>query len=196
MNIQRRVDELRPWHYCFDLNGVLTGDTTPDCYEKVDVMLNAGAFNRPIYRKVLDLGANAGMVSLWFADNKQSQVHAVEGNIIFYEQLKLVCEIKGADHITPIFGDLRHLEPPNEGYYDCVLLLGVLHHISAESRQAVVDLCYKSVNHLGEVYIQTQDDIDAESYMRRAGFITVKRICDWPGQNRVAWLCQKDPMRL
>ena len=197
--IQKRVDELRPWHFCFNLDGVVTGTSTPDNYEKLDIMTRAGAFARPVYRNVLDLGANSGIVSVWFAEHKQSQVLAVEGAKIFYEQLELVVEVKGYPHsIATLREDLRGLSEDTVGSkaYDCVLLLGVLHHIPEKDRQKLIDLCYSAVNHLGEVYIQTKTDVGALECMEQAGFLFIEEVCDWPRQNRKAWRARKDPMKL
>ena len=197
--IQKRVDELRPWHFCFNLDGVVTGTSTPDNYEKLDIMTRAGAFARPVYRNVLDLGANAGIVSVWFAKHKHSKVTAVEGAEIFCEQLELVVEVKGYQDIIKVLrADLRSLSENTIGSkaYDCVLLLGVLHHIPEKDRQKLIDLCYSAVNHLGEVYIQTKTDIGTVEYMEQAGFYFIEEICDWPGQNRKAWRARKDPMKL
>ena len=196
IEVQQRIDELRPWHFCFRLqHGLITGTSKPDYYEKIDIMTQAGAFSRPVYRKVLDLGANSGIVSVWFAQNRASKVLAVEAADVFYEQLEFAVSQKElGNKINTIRADITEFEPTT--LYDCVLLLGVLHHIPLDKRQSLIDMCYYSLGHLGEFYLQTKGAIGAEEYLKKAGFSVIERICEWPGQNRIAWRCTKDPMKL
>ena len=105
--LQRKVDELGPWHFCFQFpHGVVTGTSKPDHYEKIDVMVKAGAFSRPVYPQVLDLGANAGIISMWFVKNKASTtVLAVERGEKYYPQLEFAVRMKGLeDYIETIRG--------------------------------------------------------------------------------------------
>lgn len=199
--LQQKVEDLGPWHHCHHFPyGIRTGDG--DCdpkHEKLRMLTAHGAFQRPAYLKVLDVGANSGLIAMWFVDNKRSHVVAVEAGPKYYYQLELAVKVKNySTNIIPINRDIRQpffLEG-HKGF-DLVICLSVLHHIGEEFRQNIVNQCYDAMLPGAEIVIQTKDDIDIPALMTKAGFQDIKTICDWPAPHgKRAWGALKDPMKL
>ena len=193
MSIPEAIAYLSPWHYAYDIDGHLTGDPPPKVHPKLEQLIKAGAFKRQIYPRVLDLGSNAGQISIWFVDNKSSLVDAIEGGSKYYPQLEFVVEQLGyTDRIVPIYADITKIDfGHNE--YDLVLLLGVLHHLPNSAWGSVLSRVYDAMLPGAELVVQTKSDIDVISLL--ANFVSVERLnTNW--NDRDAWVCLKDPMKI
>lgn len=196
--LQEEVDKLAPWHYCHVLPfGVTTGDcTAEEVHPKLKVLLDAGAFKRRRYPFILDLGANSGLISMWFATNKGSNVMAVEGGAKFFEQLTFVVQAKGYQStIMALPFDIRKAPHFGTGVHDLVLLLGVLHHIEESYHVEILQKCLRALWPGGEIVVQTKDDLPVAEMLLEAGFVGVEKLnTNW--HDRAAWQAIKDPMKL
>lgn len=197
--IQQSVDALAPWHYnhIFPF-GISTGDSPVESiHPKLAELLRVGAFTRKVYPYVLDLGANSGLISMWFADNKQSKVVAVEGNPRYYQQLELAVMLKGYDDkVIPDCKDLHNLDFAEGIKYDLVLLLGTLHHIKPELHLPVLKACFQACAPAGEIIVQTVNTLPVDKLLIEAGFIAVHKLEGTAWHDRAAWFGFRDPMKL
>lgn len=198
LELQRKVDELGPWHYCHVLPfGVVTGDCTVEqTHPKLVELLRAGAFTRPTYPQVLDLGANSGIISMWFVDNKNSLVAAVEGGPKYYPQLEFVIDVKGyAGKVIPIYKDITSCNFGQSNKYDLILFLGTLHHLKPDTHKKILNACLEALLPGGEIVVQTKSDLLVESMLDEIGFLGVRRLStNW--HDRAAWFAFKDPMKV
>jgi len=194
--IEEKIAELAPWHYCHILNGVSTGDSLIEVpHPKLVELLKAGAFSRKVYPKILDLGANSGLIAQWFCQNKSSLVDAIEGHPKYFEQLRLVIKVKNLP-IKAIKKDI-HEGDFGENTYDLVLFLGVMHHLKDDPgvRIYVLNQCRRALIPGGEIVVQTQSDLPVAEMMRDAGFIGIEKLkTNW--HDRSAWFGFRDPMKL
>lgn len=192
------VESLGPWHYChvFPPYNISTGDCDQEStHPKLVELLSAGAFKRTVYRQVLDLGANSGLISMWFVDNKRSIVTAVEGNPLYYPQLEFAISAK--DYLNTIKPVYMNLHQPMLGLmmYDLVLFLGTLHHLKPESHVDVLKACGRALKPAGELVVQTDSSLPVEELMEQAGFEDVTRLAtNW--SDRAAWIATRDPMKV
>lgn len=191
--LQRRVDELSPWHYCHIFPyGISTGDSpVPVQSEKLKLLLSAGALPADRYRQVLDLGANSGLISMWFVDNKGSTVMAVENSAQWpnaYEQLELAVEVKGyTSKVLPVEADMTEPFLKEGAEFDLVLNLGVLHHIPQPKHSVVYDLMCSALKPGGLIVIQTKNDQKVLQRLRQAGFKKIKQVAGYAQGDRLAW---------
>lgn len=196
--IQAQVDALYPWHYnhIFPF-GVSTGESQQEAiHPKLAELLRVGAFPRKVYHRVLDLGANSGLISMWFVDNKQSFVVAVEGNERYYDQLELAIKLKDYQtSIRPVFQDITQLNF-GEGEYDLILLLGTLHHIEVKHHLDVLKGCRTALLPAGEIVVQTSTALPVADYLLDAGFVIVQELRGTSWHDRKAWSAMKDPMKI
>jgi 2-polyprenyl-3-methyl-5-hydroxy-6-metoxy-1,4-benzoquinol methylase len=195
--LQAKVDELGPWHYCHQLqHGVVTGTSNPDTLpEKMDFFFRVNAFDRPVYPRVLDLGANSGIISMWFADNKHSTVDAIELGPKYYPQLELAVEQKGyAGKVVPKYEDIRLCEF-GKSEYDLVLFLGTMHHIGEEFRVKILQACMEALLPSGQIVVQTKTELPVLEMLDQVGFLFAEKLFDMPGYERSAWKAQKDAMK-
>lgn len=194
--IRAEIDRLAPWHYNHVLEGISTGDSLiEETHPKLVQLLHAGAFRRKVYQTVLDLGANSGLIAMWFVDNKQAQVMAIEGNPRYFQQLRLAINIKGyGGKIIPVEMDVTRAEFGKD-LYDLVLNLGLLHHLQEDYHLPVLKACHRALNPGGEIVVQTVDTLPVVELLSEAGFIGVEKlVTNW--HDRAAWLAMKDPMKL
>jgi hypothetical protein len=193
--LEAKVVELRPWHYCWQLpHGVVTGTSEPNLFpEKMKCMIDGGGFGAARYPRVLDLGANSGYISKWFADIKGSMVTAVEDAEHYFGQLEFIIGIYGyQDRITPVKADILTFMPVGE--YDLVLLLGTYHHLPVRKRPAVLRMMFNACAEMGGVMVQTERDLDVSDALFRAGFSNIVQVYDSLEQDRAAWSAVK-PVR-
>lgn len=196
MNIQERIAELAPWHYNHLIEGFSTGESPVEqTHPKLVHLRHAGAFQRTVYPFVLDLGANSGLLSMWFVDNTYAQVDAIEFHPRYYEQLKFAVEYKGyTNRITPIFKDVCQ-GGFGVNHYDLVLCLGLLHHLPEPCQQSLLKECRKAMIAGGEIVVQTDSKIDVNQLLIIAGFTNIRKLpTNW--EDRIAFEAQKDPMKL
>lgn len=193
--LQQKVAELGPWHYCHQFpHGVRTGDSPPDL--KQDKIIALEPHLRPVYPKVLDLGANSGLISMWFVDNKGSEVKAIEYGPKYYPQLELAVKMKNySSTIDPVYADIHKGNFGSEEY-DLVLLLGVLHHLRSEEYQFILTECKKALYPGGEIIAQTRSELPVADYLTSAGFLHVQKIVEQAHYGRSAWKAIKDPMKV
>lgn len=194
--LQKKVKEISPWHYCHLFPyGILTGTSAPDLMqEKLKVIIAEGGLGRPVYPKVLDLGSNSGLISMWMVDNKGSQVDAIEFGPKYYPQLELAVEVKNyRDRINPIYADIHIWPFPNQKY-DIVLFLGTLHHLRPEKRLRIFKGMYKCLLPGGEIIVQTKPDLPVKTLLEKVGFLSVRQFA-WMG-DRCAWEAKKDAMKI
>lgn len=196
-DVQEAILRLSPWHYNHILPyGISTGDSLiEETHPKLVELLKAGAFPRPMYPRVLDLGANSGLISMWFVSNKNSHVTAIEGNKRYYQQLELAVELKGySGKIKPVFGDITEL-----GYghneFDLVLYLGTMHHLKPEHHLNTLIACHEALLPAGEIVVQTDNELPVEAMLKEVGFVLVKQL-DTHWSDRAAWAAMKDPMKI
>lgn len=192
--IRRKVEELGPWHYCHLLpHGVLTGDSPPNHLpDKMERL--APHLDRTVYPRVLDLGANSGIISMWFCDNKRSVVDAVEGSSTFYPQLEFVTKLKGyTSRINPIKADICSYKP-REDFYDLVIFLGTMHHLPC--KQESLEMIKKALKPGGQVIVQTKTKLPVGDMLNTVGFDRISHLYDHKGYERSAWKAYKDPMKV
>lgn len=195
---KQAAENLGPWHYCWRLpDGTLTGTSAPNMLpDKMKYMLDAGGFSKPKYPEVLDVGANSGYISKWFADNRGSSVYSVEGGERFFNQLRFVVEVFNyATAIQPVYANIVNHTPPSSKF-DLVLVLGVLHHIPQQHRVAVLKKCFDSMKQGAEIVVQTKSDMAVPDMLAQAGFSSIEHLCDMGHYNRTAWIAKKDIMKL
>jgi precorrin-6B methylase 2 len=193
--LQRKVAELGPWHYCHILPyGVSTGSSPVQVEsEKLQLLVDAGVFPDPVYERVMDLGANSGLISMWFADHKGSTVTAVEAGTKFYPQLEFAVEVKGyAGRVFPVNADVTEpfLDEYN-GEYDLVLNLGMMHHIAVPKHSVVYDMMLAALKPGGLVVVQTKTDQFVMQRLRSAGFRDIKQVTGYAQGDRLAWTAMK-----
>jgi len=187
--LQRKVDELQPWHYCHILPyGISTGcSNVPVQSEKLLLLDKCGVFPDPTYPEVLDLGANSGLIGMWFVDNKQSHVIAMENDDRFYPQLELAVGAKGySSKIVPLRYDVTKGNY-GENLYDLVLFLGVMHYLHSQAQSVVFEASYASLKVGGTMVVQTTKDMFVLQRLKAAGFKNCKRIKDYEQGDRLAW---------
>jgi len=198
VNWQELVDELKPWHYCHQFpNDVVTGTSIPDWNEKLDVLTAAGAWPKPEYPRVLDLGANSGLFSMWFADNKRSVVDAVEyGNkepqfAKAYQQLCLATFAKGyEDAVMPLHKNIIEGDYGTDEY-DLIIFLGVLHHLAAPYHNVVFTSCLDALKPGASIVVQTKPEMMVPQKLRTAGFENISQLPNYRQQERLAWTANK-----
>lgn len=194
VELKRRVEELAPWHYCHAFPfGITTGtcEREEPIHPKLAQLLAHGAFQKPGYRHVLDLGANSGIIAMWFCDHKSSQVAAIENGERFYPQLELAIAAKGyTGQIEPIERDIRDGDFGKE-CFDLVLFLGTLHHIGPEYHRPIMKSCFESLVPGGEIVVQTKTGLPVRNLLRAVGFENVKKLYSNAEENRSAWQANK-----
>jgi 2-polyprenyl-3-methyl-5-hydroxy-6-metoxy-1,4-benzoquinol methylase len=135
--LRKRVESYRPWHYEFDLGGVITPIYTPNSVIRhiqrrrigfeplVDV---AGGSLRG--RRVLDLGCNSGYWSLAALEAGADFVLGIDGRQRHIDQAELVFTAKGVDPTRYSFELGNIFEYPYEQQFDIVLCVGLMYHIA------------------------------------------------------------------
>ena len=195
--LQKKVDELGPWHYCHLFPfGVVTGTSIPDGIgEKMGRLLKHDAFPRPNYQYVLDLGANSGIIDMWFADNKFSTVTAVEFGPKYYPQLELAVEVKGySGKIIPQYQDIYTCDF-GVNKYDLILFLGTMHHLSSDKHRDVLKACLDALLPGGEIIVQTKTELPVLEMFTNIGYVHYKKLYDFSKGGRSAWKAMKDVMK-
>lgn len=196
--IQHRVEELQPWHYNHILPyGISTGiSPVEETHPKLVQLLNAGAFQRKMYPRVLDLGANSGLISMWFVNNRSSHVTAIEGNDRYYQQLELAIELKGyAGKIKPVKQDIT-LASYGGNEFDLILYLGTMHHLKPEHHLNTLIGCHNALLPAGEIVVQTDSTLPVDLMLKDAGFVLVRELTGTGWHDRTAWMGMKDPMKI
>ncbi len=186
--IAYRVEELKPWHYCHEFPfGIMTGTCRREVVNpKLTRLLAAGAFAKPVYLRVLDIGANSGLIGMWFCDNKRSQVVAIEAGKRYYPQLEFAVEAKGyIGWIKPVFADVYECDLGQD--YDLILHLGVLHHMAEYKHQPVFDACFQALKSGGEIVVQTKSDLPVPKLLR--GFDDIRELYTYRG--KTAWMATR-----
>ncbi len=184
----KRVKEVGTWHYCHEFPfGIMTGTCVKEAVSpKLMRLLAAGAFSKPVYSNVLDLGANSGLISMWFCDNRRSQVVAVEAGEKYYAQLELAVEAKGyMGWIEPVFVDAHKFEM---GKYDLILHLGLLHHMAKYKHRPVFRACREALLPGGEIVVQTKSDLPVPKLLR--GFDDIRELYTYRG--KTAWMATRN----
>jgi 2-polyprenyl-3-methyl-5-hydroxy-6-metoxy-1,4-benzoquinol methylase len=80
--------------------------------------------------RILDLGCGEGIYSIEFARQGASCV-AIEGREPNAEKVRFVKRVLSLDNLEVLQGDVRNLSPAKHGYFDVVLCLGILYHLTA-----------------------------------------------------------------
>ena len=189
---ERYIAAIGPWHYNYQFaDGCMTGDSAPNLFpEKMPLMIAGGAFSKPNYPDVLDLGANSGYIAKWFTEAKNSHVVAVEAGEKFWLQLK---------HAVECFGLESRIEPRNEHIelcqfalntedtYDLVIFLGTMHHIGRAHHEKIFHACRKVLKPGGEFVVQTKREEDVMAKLMAAGFQGVYQVYWSDQQDRGCW---------
>jgi tRNA (mo5U34)-methyltransferase len=135
MGMESRVEALRPWHYQFDLDGVITPIYRPDTITRHPERKRIGfdpfvrAMGGLSGKRVLDLGSNAGWWSLAALDAGAEFVLGVDGRQKHIDQANLVFETKGVDPERYRF-ELGNIFTHDFQSFDVVLCLGLMYHIA------------------------------------------------------------------
>lgn len=196
MGLQKDIDKLAPWHYNHVIKGVSTGDSLIETtHLKLQELLRLNVFSRKVYPRVLDLGANSGLISQWFVDNKDSKVDAIEYGPKYYKQLEFVIKEKEYEgKIIPIYKDISK---GNFGKmeYDLILYLGTMHHIPKNYHLFTLKECHKTMIPGAEIVVQTHSEILVGELLEQANFINITKLQTiW--NDRDAWVAIKDPMKV
>jgi SAM-dependent methyltransferase len=157
--LKARYEELSPWYHKHRFPFGVGHTPDQEINQRVTRMIwrmdEHGAFPKLTYPQVLDLGANSGLLSMWFVDYKGSEVVAVENNDRHFAQLELAIEVKGYtgrirpyknDILTSIFGKDK---------YDLVLLLGVMNLVPVERRQPLLETALRALKPGCSIAVQT-----------------------------------------
>lgn len=199
--LQNKINEIGPWHYCHQFqNGAITGTSSPNQVpDKMDRLIAHGAFDRPIYPKVLDLGANSGIISMWFSDNKGSIVDAIECGPKYYPQLELAVKHKGyTGKVIPYNADIKGWcfgENPRQEY-DLILFLGTMHHIPDNYWEDIFLTCHKVLLPSGQIVVQTKTELPVLEMLESTEFLMTKKLYDSEFYKRSAWKAMKDSMKV
>lgn len=127
---------FKRWHYCFDLNGVLTPIWDSRCVNRHEQRKRH--FFEPLVRlcggslrgkRVLDLGANAGFWSLAAIEAGCDYVLGIEGRAMHVAQAELVFEVKGVERERYDFVEADLFDVEWGDGFDVVLCLGLLYHV-------------------------------------------------------------------
>ena len=192
--IERRVEELGSWHYCWQLpSGHVTGTSAPNLFpDKMKLMIDGGAFGKPVYPEVLDLGANSGYIAKWFVDNKGSHVTAVERGPKYFPQLEFIIEVFGLEsRIKPVSSTIQKYAWALDAQYDLVAFLGTLHHIPRKYHNTIFNRCYESMKDGAEIVVQTKRDENVLGRLVDAGFVAASELYWSDEQDRGAWWAKK-----
>lgn len=135
--LQQRVDSHRPWHYEFDLNGVITPIYRQDTVNRHIQRRRIGfeplvevAGGTLAGRRVLDLGCNAGYWSLAAVEAGADFVLGIDGRQLHVDQANLVFEAKEVDPSRYRF-ELGNIFECDYGQpFDVVLCLGLMYHVA------------------------------------------------------------------
>jgi 2-polyprenyl-3-methyl-5-hydroxy-6-metoxy-1,4-benzoquinol methylase len=197
--LEAKVKELGPWHYCHILpHGVSTGDSAvPVQSEKLMLLVQAGVFSEDAYPEVMDLGANSGLISMWFADNKGSKIVAVENDDRFYRQLEFAVSNKGyTGKVYPVRADVASRgfyegQTQTHAAYDLILNLGLMHHVPAPKHERVYIMMFNTLKPGGVVVVQTKNDQMVAQRLKEAGFSNIKKVASYSQGDRSAWTATK-----
>jgi precorrin-6B methylase 2 len=184
------IKTLSPWHYCWEFpSGLRTGDSAPNLFpEKMPMMIAGGAFVRPTYPEVLDLGANSGYIAKWFVENKGSHVVAIERGEKFFPQLVHVIEVFGLESRIEARQDgIEECDFGTEGGYDLILFLGTLHHIERRHHARIFKECLYVLKMGGEIVVQTKREEDVPGKLEDADFGNVQQVYWSDEQDRGCW---------
>lgn len=192
--LARKIQDLAPWHYCHAFpHGLTTGAYTVEMLpEKVNRLVAAGAFQKANYPEMLDLGANSGIIAMWFVDNKGSHVVAVERGERYYPQLELAIEAKGyAGKIEPINENICQMDFGIE-QFDLILFLGTLHHVGPRQyHRPIFERCHQALRPKGDMVVQTKTEMPVMHLLRAAGFSECKKLYRNDEAGRSAWMGSK-----
>jgi len=129
-DLQRRIDELKPWFHNMNLGGVWTapdhflGDYPATKFERFAPHLPKSLKGK----SVLDIGCNAGFYSIEMKRRGAERVLAMDFDDRYLDQAKLASEVLGFDDI-----EFRKLDVYNVGAigekFDLVIFMGVLYHL-------------------------------------------------------------------
>ena len=192
--LSKRVRELGEWHHSHRFpHGIVTGGPPGDHMPgmKMTRLVQSGAFSKPSYPMVLDLGANSGIISMWFVDNKHSHVVAIERGERYFPQLELAVKAKGYEGRIDCRNQDIYDADFGENLYDLVLLLGVLHHISSECRMEVLLACHRALKIGGEMVLETRTILPGIRLLTQAGFRRAKKLYDDPSYGKSGWKAKK-----
>ena len=192
--LSQRVKEIGPWHYSHRLpHGIVTGQPPGDqLLGKMRRLIRAGAFPKPVYRRVLDLGANSGLIAMWFADKKRSRVVAIEAGPKYYPQLELAVQVKGYGKRIECRNQNIYEADFGKSRFDLILFLGTLHHLKSEAHLGVLRGCWVALSFGGELVLQTKTTIPGARLLVQAGFRGVRKLYDAPPSiGRSAWKGRK-----
>jgi len=135
--LQQRVDSYRPWHYEFDLNGVITPIYRKDTVNRHIQRRRIGfeplvevAGGSLAGRRVLDLGCNSGYWSLAAIEAGADFVLGIDGRQLHVDQANLVFEAKGVEPSRYRFDLGNIFEYDYEQQFDVVLCLGLMYHVA------------------------------------------------------------------
>jgi SAM-dependent methyltransferase len=135
--LRQLVDSYRPWHYQFDLDGVITPIYRADSVNRhiqrrrigfEPLVAVAGGSLRG--RRVLDLGCNSGFWSLAALEAGADFVLGIDGRQLHIDQANLVFETKKVDPARYSFELGNIFGHPYEQQFDVVLCLGLMYHIA------------------------------------------------------------------
>lgn len=195
--LKARCDELGPWYHRHSFPFGVGHTPEQEANQRVTRMLKRmeehGAFHRAVYPEVLDLGANSGLLAMWFVDNKSSEVMAVDNNSRHLDQLALAVEVKGyggrviplrANILTSAFGKDR---------YDLVLLLGVMNLVPTERRIPLLEVALQALKPGCDIAVQTWDEIPVLELLESAGFEGCRKLYTHTGRDphQAAWVGTK-----
>lgn len=192
--LSERVQDLGEWHHCHKFPyGIITGQPPGDHMPgmKMTRLIQSGAFPKPSYPKVLDLGANSGIISMWFVDNKHSHVVAVERGERYFPQLELAVEVKGYRGKIECRNEDIYDAEYGENLYDLVLLLGVLHHMNSEVHLEILQACRRALKFGGEMVLETRTAIPGTQLLTQAGFRRARKLYDDPSYGKSGWAAKK-----
>lgn len=185
--IEKSLSALQPetpWAHYFDFgNSIYSVEPTNEKFYRkatglkaigellVEFSLNLLGVQDFADRTVLDIACGEAGHSMEFA-SRGARVTGVEGRQLYVERAKFAARAFGyEDRFKAVQGDVRRIEAEQLGTFDLVLMLGILHHLDADSFGSMLRTFHVLTKRIGFIYTHVSE-LDAIAGHRLKGPVT------------------------
>jgi hypothetical protein len=120
--------------------------------------------------RVLDLASAEGVHSIALA-KAGAHVLGIEGRQIYVDRARFAAKVLGAETVAFQQGDVRSANPAEIGTFECVLLSGILHHLSQDSFEDMLKTLSLLTDDTLIIYTHVSTDSSIQSF-RLSGPVT------------------------